>query len=185
MDVGPREATLIYTSRIYNLLATLFKTFYKTEEQQQIEYPLAGMDASHKLWKNALGHTNAFIFHKQQALLLSIANASKSTTSPNMDVRNINTYFQIEGHGPKLLEFESEPTTTEPIPYFKKKSGQSSFFWHWTHKLLGQSVKRFSSSSGKSFDTDMLISFLHQIRKRVRVVAYGSAQHILLLNESI
>jgi hypothetical protein len=165
-------------------LATSFETFNKTEEQQQMEYPLAGMEASHKLWKNALGRMNAFLFHKQQALLLSIANATESMTSPNVDVSDIDALFQIEGRGPKLLEFEFEPTTTEPI-FYVKKSGQNSFFWFWTHKVSGQSVKRFSSSSGKSFDTGTLTKFLHRICKSVHEVAYLRAQHILLLNESI
>jgi hypothetical protein len=42
---------------------------------------------------------------------------------------NIDFFFQIEGCGPKLLEFELEPSTTEAIPYLNK-AGHQSFYWY-------------------------------------------------------
>jgi hypothetical protein len=97
---------------------------------------------------------------------------------------NINSFYQIAGRGPKLLEFEFEPSTTEAIPYLNKAGGQS-FYWYWTHKRTGQPVKLFSSVSSKSFDTGTLTKLLHRLKKTPHSVAYAHAQHILLLNESI
>jgi hypothetical protein len=183
-EVTSRGATLIYTNRIYKPMGTSFETFHESDEQEEMEYPIAGLDQSHELWKNALGRTNAFLFQERQALLLAISSAAESQTVAEVDLSDIDAFFQIEGRGPKLLEFEFEPSTTDAVPYLNK-ANRPSFYWYWNHKLTGQSVKRFSSVSGKSFDTGTLTKFLHRLRKTPHAVAYARAQHILLLNESI
>jgi hypothetical protein len=165
-------------------MGTLFETFQELENQEEMDYPIAGLNKLHELWKNALGRTNAFLFQERQALLLAISSAAEAQSPSEVDMSDINLFFQVEGRGPKLLEFEFEPSTTEAIPYLNK-AGRQSFYWYWTHKLTGQPVKRFSSGSGKSFDTGMLTKFLHGLKKTLHSVAYARAQHILLLNELI
>jgi hypothetical protein len=165
-------------------MGTLFESFQELEDQEEMDYPIAGQDKSQELWKNALGRTNAFLFQEHQALLLAISSATEVQSPSEVDMSNINLFFQVEGRGPKLLEFEFEPSTTEAIPYLNK-AGCQSFYWHWTHKLTSQPVKRFLSVSSKSFDTGMLTKFLHCLKKTPHSVAYACAQHILLLNESI
>jgi hypothetical protein len=165
-------------------MGTSFETFQESEDQEEMEYPIAGLDKLHELWKNALGRTNAFLFQELQALLLAISSAAEAQSPSEVNMSDIDLFFQEEGHVPKLLEFEFEPSTTEAIPYLNK-AGRQSYSWYWTHKLTGQPVKRFSSVSGKSFDTGTLTKFLHCLKKTPHSVAYAPAQYILLLNKSI
>jgi len=152
---------------------------------QQMPYPLADLDDSHELWQQALGRTNAALFKERQALLAATEGAaSPATPTSTVDVSDIDSFFQTEGRGPKLLEFEFKPVTPEPICYVDK-AGRPSYYWHWCHKLTGHPVKRFSSVSGKSFDTGTLTKYLNCMKPNAHPIAYARAQHVLLLNESI
>jgi hypothetical protein len=183
--VGRTGATIQYTNRIYKPGGTAFETFRETDEAEEMTYPVGDLDASHELWQDALGRTNAFLYNERQALIVAAAgNKALANKESSVDVADIDTFFQTEGKGPKLLEFEFDPVTKEPIAYVNK-CGRPSFFWWWSHRLTGHAVKRFSSSSGKSFDTGRLTKFLKSMKESPNPVAYFRAQHILLLNDSI
>jgi hypothetical protein len=153
-----------------------------------MEYPVVDLDDSHELWQDALGKVNAFRYTERQALLASADGreplSSNSNSHSSVDLSDIDSFFELEGKGPKLLEFEFDPVTKDPVPYVNK-GGRPSFFWWWSHRLTGNAVKRFSSSTGKSFDTGRLTKFLKQLKEHTNPIAYARAQHILRLNDSI
>jgi hypothetical protein len=185
LEVTRTGAVVQYTNRIYKPMGTSFETFKETDEAQSMTYPLADLDDSHELWQQALGRTNAFLFKERQALIAATTAGPVAPNShPSVDVSDIDTFFQSEGKGPKLLEFEFEAVTPEPVSYVDR-NGRPSFYWYWTHRTTGHPVKRFSSASGKSFDTGRLTKYLKTLKENTHPSAFARAQHILLLNDSI
>jgi hypothetical protein len=84
-------------------------------------YPVADLDASHELWQDALGRTNAFRYTERQALLAAAEGKEpQAKANSSADLTDINAFFQIEGKGPKLLEFEFDPVSPDPIAYVNK-----------------------------------------------------------------
>jgi hypothetical protein len=125
-------------------MGTSFETFQESEDQEEMDYPIAGLDESHELWKNALGRTNAFLFQERQALLLAISSAAEAQSPSEVDMSDIDLFFQIEGRGPKLLEFEFEPSTTEAIPYIKTRSKKANLCLYAYHanSLFNETICR-------------------------------------------
>ena len=180
-------ATMQYTNRIYKPMATSFETFKETEDAQQMSYPTAQLDESHEIWQQALGRCNArdFIEREQLKAATSTACVISSVVVPLVDVSDIDDFFQLEGKCPKLLEFEFIPGSPDPTVYTEAKTGRKSSFWFWNHKITDHQVKRFASSSGKSFDTGVLTKYLRRIKKNLYPTAWARAQHILQLSDNI
>jgi hAT family C-terminal dimerisation region len=181
------NAVMRYTNRIYMPGSDVFECFEETEETQLMPLPTSNLEDAHELWQQALGRTNAKIYTDNQALEKG-RNAivvDGSTSGPlHIDVSDIDSFFQLEGRGPHLLEFEFTPDTEEPVEYLLT-NGKPSRYWCWTHRSTGVSVKRFASVSGKSFDTGRLSKYLLSIKESQYPIAYARAKHVLLLNESI
>ena len=157
VEVSRLVGTIQYTNRVIEKDGHTYETFKETETVQQMPYPLADLNDSHEKWKAALFRTNAQR-HKEIKALEAATAPKPVPTVPNVDFSDINTFFQKEGRGPKLLEFEFDPVTKDPVPY-KTKDGRSSFYWFWNHRLTGQVCKRFTSASGKTIDSGWLAKF--------------------------
>lgn len=148
--------------------------------------PTRHLHKSHELWQKAMGKCNARAWDERQALLtIQEGNKTLATTDvATFKTDDIDEYFQKNGRGTQLLEYEFTPDTPEPVDYTQGKSGLVSKFWFWTHKITKASVKRFATSSGKSMDSGALSKYLHRITKRQSPLAYARAKKILSLNES-
>jgi hypothetical protein len=188
ISLGRNGAVLHYTNRIYKPDSVSFETFKETEDTEEMIYPIGDLESTHEIWQQAQARVNAHDYTERQTLLAitsgTSSNANNKISNPDIDLTDIDTFFQAEGKGPKLLEFEFEPATPLPISY-EDKSGRPSSYWFWKHKMTGQSVKRFANISGKSFDTGRLTKFLKGLKASSFPVAHARAQHILQLNESI
>jgi hypothetical protein len=66
------------------------------EEQQEMEYPVSGLDAAHELWKNALGQANAHLYKERQTLLLAITSASTTSSNVGVDMADIDAFFKLK-----------------------------------------------------------------------------------------
>lgn len=101
----------------------------------------------------------------------------------SFDMEDIDVFFQKNGRGSHLLEYDFTPDTPEPVSD-TTENGHPSQFWCWTHKHTRVSVKRYSTASGKSFDSGRLSKYLKIISQREFPLGYARARKILSLNQS-
>ena len=186
INILPSGSIIRYTDRIYKPGADTFETFKETEEQQTMPYPTTDLESLHDSWQRATGKCNARLWTEREALLATQGGdtARKDEANGVFNVDDIDDFFQKNGRGSHLLEFEFKPDTPKPVAYTQDKTGRTSHFWCWTHKLTKVSVKRYATVSGKSQDSGVLSKYLHRISQRQFPLAYARAQQVLSLNES-
>lgn len=177
-------ATIQYSNRMITPKGDKFCTFEETEDVQTMVLQLdERFKESHDLWQKANGRQNARIFHENEALKAA-QGSDESVLNDVYMLEDIDDYFQKHGRGTHLLEYEFNPDPGGPVEYVRNGNNLTSRYWIWTHKITGAAVKRYATSSGKSFDSGRLSKSLSSINPRQFPLAYARAQKVLLLNES-
>ena len=146
-------------------------------------YPVSSLKDSHELWQKANARQNARLYHERETLKAAQDSHLREDMNPTYTLLDIEEYFQKHGRGTHLLEYEFTPDPGGPTEYIRNGTSLTSRYWLWTHKLTNVIVKRFASSSGKSFDSGRLSKALACITKKQHPLAYERAQKILLLND--
>jgi hypothetical protein len=180
--VGNTGAAVRYSQRVILPDGDRFETFVETDDPQIMPYPFELLKDAHEAWQVANARCNVRIHAERQALLES-QKATEPIDPATISTEDIDVYFEKHGRGTHLLEYEFSPDTEEPIDYIRSGCGRPSRYWCWTHKLTNVSVKRFATSSGKSFDSGRLSKNLASISERINPLAYARAQKVLLLND--
>ena len=183
IHMGRLGATVRYNDLIYRPGAYSFESFRETDEVQTMVLQPSQLDAGHESWQKANAKVNAKLYAERKVLKAAQI-AADIDTKRVFNFEDIDSFFQKNGRGTHLLEFEFNPDTPAPVSYVSGKSGMTNYFWCWTHKLTKVSVKRFATASGKAADSGRLSKYLSSITERQNPLAFARAQKILLLNDS-
>ena len=135
---------------------------------------------THDLWFEANARSNN---RKQlERERLERAQEADEGEGADADLTDINNLFAEKHQGPHMLEMEFEPVTEAPVEFLSKHTGKQTRRWIWKHKRTDVQIKRYPTSSGKSFDTGVLSSYLKTLKEQADKIAYQRARHILQLN---
>jgi hypothetical protein len=146
-----------------------------------MNFELDQVKDAHERWVQANSRSNG---RKQLERARIQKEQEEVNVDKEVDVSDIDKLFTEKGKGPHLLELEFEPVTEQPVDYLSSVTGEMTRHWKWKHKLTGGEVKRYTTNSGKGFDTGTMSRFLKKNKELLRHrVASERAKHILMLNK--
>lgn len=184
MNTDKKTVALKYTNRVYKPLSQSFE-FYKEdedEEEEELTYSLDQIKQCNGEWNKAVRRCSA-VTRNQNENIEAMRSAKEKSRKGTWDMTDIDDFFKKNGKCPKLLEFEFKPSTKGPELYTDKK-GRQAEKWIWNHRTIPTTngITRFTSSSGKSFDTGSLSKFLIRISQTKNPEEYARSRHIMRLN---
>ena len=146
---------------------------------QYMTLDLEQIKDAHEVWFHANSRVNE---RKQSERNEALKEQESKASKEKADFTDINVLLGEKGQGPHLLELEFEPVMDEPEEYISSRTGKTTQCWSWRHKLTGAVLKRFTSATGKSWDTGKLSSYLRKLVGNENKIASQRAEYILKLN---
>ena len=174
-------ASVKYNNKIYKPGSTNFEAFKDQEDEDIIILQEDAMKAAHEAWQTANAKVNAHL--NDQIAILKAAQAAHSIDNPPKAqvFEDIESAYNKFGTGPHLLLLEFEPSKEGPVEYQTKRK-ETNRYWVWRHKITKKEVRRYASTSGNTYDTGRLWTYLRAINEKVFPLAYARAHKIIGLN---
>ena len=174
-------ASVKYNNKIYKPGSSSFEAFKDREDEDIIVLHPDAMKEAHEVWQTANAKVNSFLNDQIAALKAAQAARSLDCLKEPQTFEDIESAFNKLGGGPHLLLLEFEPSAVGPIEYETKRKEKNKY-WIWRHKITKKEVRRYASTSGNTYDTGRLWSYMRAINQKLFPLAYARAQKIISLN---